>query len=493
MTNKINRREFIKGAVVGAAGAHLLGLSSISAAAAARSKKPNILFIMSDQHTGTAAGCYGNEQVRTPNLDALADQGVRFEYPIVQSPLCIPSRACLLTGKYPQCHGLLNQKNRLRKDEVFLADLLHSAGYWVGSVGKMHHIPPQEKRGFVDMCDIPMWMQGKAGMAREHDRNVRGTPNAPICGISGLDTEDHPSSQLTNKAIKVLRERAADQERPFLLWVSYVPPHHPCLPSPEYAAMYDPPSIKLPTNFGKPSYYPLWHINMMRQYFGLHFDADTEAIKTFIARYYGEISLIDFNLGRIMKELDSLGLSENTLVVYTADHGDFAGGHGAIMKGDVYDELTRVPLIMRFPREKHRGNTIPQPVEQIDLMPTFLELAGVDIPEDEVHGTSLLPLIRGDTDQHKQYIFSMLKSQGMQYGRFALRSKHWLYVEDGAMDRELLFNLDNDPGQITNVALLPDNREVISEHRARLRTYFEGKYKPASPESLPIQMRSSLG
>ena len=87
----------------------------------------------------------------------------------------------------------------------------------------------------------------------------------------------------------------------------------------------------------------------------------------------------------------------------------------------------------------------------------------------------------------------MLKSQGMQYGRFALRSKHWLYVEDGAMDRELLFNLDNDPGQIANVAFLPENREVIREHRARLRTYFEGKYKPASPESLPIHMRSSLG
>ncbi len=488
---RITRRSFIKGVSAGAVTTGLAGIPSVLSAALTRPRRPNILFIMSDQHTATATGCYGNQQVMTPNLDALATRGIHFEYPIVQSPLCIPSRACLLTGKYPQCHGLLNQNNRLRKDEVFLADLLSSAGYWVGSVGKMHHIPPQERRGFKDMYDIPMWEHGKAGMAMEHDKNVRGTPNAPICGVSGLDTEDHPSSQLTDKTIKVLRERAADRARPFLLWVSYAPPHHPCLPSPEYAAMYDPAAIKLPANFGKPGYYPLWHINMMRQYLGVHFDADREAIKTFIARYYGEISLIDHNVGRIMREMESLGLSDDTLVVYTSDHGDFAGGHGTIMKGDVYDELTCVPLVMRFPKDRHAGRTVLQPVEQIDLMPTFLELAGVDIPHNEVQGKSLVPLIAGETHQHKQYIFSMLKSQGMPHGRFALRSKHWLYVEDGAMDREMLFNLDDDPGQITNVALMPENREVLEEHRSRLCSYFKGEYRPASSESLPLQMQTT--
>jgi len=493
MSRRISRRDFLKRAVASTAAANLVVLPAIAATASPRAGKPNILFIMSDQHTATATGCYGNRQVQTPNLDAFAKRGVRFEYPIVQSPLCIPSRACLLTGKYPQCHGQLSQKTRLRKDEVFLADLLRGAGYWVGSVGKMHHIPPQEKRGFENMYDVPMWERGKAWMADEHQKNVRGTPNAPICGISGLNTEDHPTSQLTNKALQVLRERAADGGRPFLLWVSYVPPHHPCLPSPEYAQMYAPSEIELPANFGKPRYYALWHINMMQQYLGVHFDADVEAIKTFLARYYGEISLIDFNIGRILKELEGLGLSDNTLVVYTADHGDFAGGHGTIMKGDVYDELTRVPLIIRFPKERYSGKTIPQPVEQIDLMPTFLELADVQIPEDEVQGKSLLPLVAGETDQHKQYVFSMLKSQGMDYGRFALRSKDWLYIEDDVMDRELLFNLDDDPGQISNVALLPQNREVIKEHRSRLRTYFEGKYRPTSSDSLPIQMRSSLG
>ncbi len=452
--------------------------------------RPNIIFIIVDQLKATAIGSYGNAEVKTPNLDSLAGGGVRFEYAFVQSPLCIPSRACLLTGRYPQCLGLLNKDGSLTGDEIFIADVLREAGYWAGSLGKMHHIPPSDKRGFEDLYDIPEWEKGKAWMVREHVKNVARTPNAAIAGISGLATEDHPTSQLTNKALRVLRERAAETDRPFFLWVSYPQPHHPCLPSPEYAAMYDPKKITLPDNFGKPPYYGLWHMGMMQRYLNADFDADEDAIRTFIARYYGEISLIDYNIGRIMKELEHLRLLDNTLVVFTADHGDFAGEHGAIMKGDVYDALTRVPFIMRFPECERSGKSVPALVEQVDIMPTLLEFAGVAVPET-VQGKTLLPLIDGKTNTHKRFVFSMIRTWPMRYGRYMVRSDEWLYIEDAELDREMLFNVKEDPGQTNNLILLPENRGILSTYRQRLRSFFEGEYTPVSPGYLPRQMQSS--
>jgi len=251
MASEINRRDFLKGAIAGTA-AGLVGLPATASTGKAGASKPNILFIMSDQHKALAMGCYGNEDVKTPVFDSMAANGIRFHNAFVQSPLCIPSRACLLTGKYPQSHGLQHKNRLLSSDEVFLADVLRDAGYWVGSVGKMHHIPPTDKRGFADLYDIPMWERGKAGMAKIHTKNVAGTPNQFIHGISGLAPENHPTAQLTNKAITQLKDRAAEPDRPFLLWVSYVPPHHPCLPPQEYADMYDPAKIALPPNFNKP-------------------------------------------------------------------------------------------------------------------------------------------------------------------------------------------------------------------------------------------------
>ncbi len=488
MASEINRRDFLKGAIAGTA-AGLVGLPATASTGKAGASKPNILFIMSDQHKALAMGCYGNEDVKTPVFDSMAANGIRFHNAFVQSPLCIPSRACLLTGKYPQSHGLQHKNRLLSSDEVFLADVLRDAGYWVGSVGKMHHIPPTDKRGFADLYDIPMWERGKAGMAKIHTKNVAGTPNQFIHGISGLAPENHPTAQLTNKAITQLKDRAAEPDRPFLLWVSYVPPHHPCLPPQEYADMYDPAKIALPPNFNKPRYYATWHLRMMQQYFNTDYPTDENAIRTFIARYYGEISLIDFNIGRILKALDELGLAENTLVIYTADHGDFAGEHGTIMKGDVYDPLTRVPLIMRFPGQYPRGKTVDQLVEQIDLMPTFLDFAGVEIP-GTVQGETLVPLVRGETDTHKDYIFSMIRTWHMRQARYAVRSRRWLYVEDTFMDREMLFDLEKDPWQTDNVILLPRNESVLRTYRERLRYYFEGPYEPRFAEDLPRQMQT---
>ncbi len=228
----------------------------------------------------------------------------------------------------------------------------------------------------------------------------------------------------------------------------------------------------------------------MQRYLRQQFDDDREAIRTFIARYYGEISMVDTNIGRVLESLDQLDLAKDTIIVFTADHGDFAGEHGAIMKGDVYDPLTRVPLIMRFPAASRGGKKLAQLVEQIDIMPTLLEAAGIPVP-GPVHGKSLLSLIDGRTSRHKDYVFSMIQTKEMKFGRFLIRSEQWAYIEDALMDRELLFDMTEDPWQIHNLSLTPAYEDILNEHRAVLRSYFEGPYQPPDPRFLPRRMQTT--
>ena len=464
-------------------------------AASPQSPKPNILFIMTDQLKATALGSYGDEVVRSPHLDRLAREGVVFEHAYVQSPLCIPSRASLLTGRYPQSHGQFHERVAINKDEIYISNILRESGYWVGALGKMHHVPASQKRGFTDLYDVTPLDQvtypdeTPQSLRAKHLKNVQGTNNSWIAGVSGLSTQEHPTWQLTSKALRVFEERAAQRDRPFLLWLSYTEPHHPCLPSPEYAAMYDPAEMKLPPNFTEPMYYADWHLGMMQRYLRQQFDDDKNAIRTFIARYYGEISMVDTNIGRVLGSLDQLDLAKDTIIVFTADHGDFAGEHGAIMKGDVYDPLTRVPLIMRFPAASRGGKKLAQLVEQIDIMPTLLEAAGILVP-GPVHGKSLLSLIDGRTSRHKDHVFSMIQTNEMKFGRFLIRSEQWAYIEDALMDRELLFDMKEDPWQIHNLALTPAYEDILNEHRAALRSYFEGPYVPPDPKFLPRRMQT---
>ncbi len=453
---------------------------------------PNVVVIAADGLKATALGCYGNEQVKTPNLDGLASDSTFFEFALVQSPSALPSYASLMTGRFPQCHGLLHLDCQMAAGEVLFADVLGASGYWTGSIGWMPDIPEYPGWGFRNLRDADAFPKEEASKLKaKHLENIKGTPLEHVCGVSGLTASDHPTSRLTDKALAVLKELAGKPEKPFLLCVTYSAPRYPCLPPREYADMYPPGEMSLPANFGQPPYYGPCHAAMTRERIKADFPVDPSAIKTYVARYYAEISLLDHNVGRILKIMGDLGLSENTIVVFTSLQGDFAGEHGAIMDGDVYDPCVRVPLMIRFTQAERRGKRIGSYVEQTDIMPTLLTAAGLEVPP-KVQGLSLVDLIDKGTYTRRRFVSSMLQDVHMPNGRYLARSKFTALIEDDYMDRMLLFDMREDPLQVENMAMRPENQGLIHTYSLWLQSRFQGDYQPASEDFLPKTMRTGV-
>ncbi len=457
------------------AAAFLLGSFNVSLAADAEpAQPPNFVVVVTSGLKATALGCYDNQQVKTPRLDQLAEQAVLFDNLFVQSPLPIASHTCLMTGRYPQCHGLVNADCILAEAEILLPDLLRQAGYWVGAIGELPAVPSSPRWGFEDYYDP-----------------LADADPQEAAGNSGAAADDHPTTALTKKLLPVLKERAEEQTRPFLLWISYRAPHPPFLPSSEYTALYDPADIILPDNFGSPAYYPALRTDYLKRKLGLKQALTPEAIRQYIAQYYAETSLLDSNVGRILDSLDELNLSANTVFIFTSLLGDFAGEHGTLGSGDLYDPLVRVPLIIRFPDEKRRAIRVGTFLEQIDITPTILELAGIQPPE-RLHGYSLLNAVDKKPGPGRRFVFAMLKDVDMNYGRYLIRNDDWAYIEDANTDREMLFNMRDDPGQIGNVLMIPENQGLVHTYQTRLASRFQGDYRPAAYEFLPRRMQSAV-
>ncbi|MFW6457441.1 MAG: sulfatase-like hydrolase/transferase [Planctomycetota bacterium] len=341
-------------------------------------ENPNIVFIFPDQLSARWLSCYGNSTVESPNLDRMAGQSVRFDRAYTNIPLCTPYRACFLTGKYPSQTGVRENGMRLPGGHMTLPELLNDSGYATYYVGKWHlsgdpqenrWVPPDQRAGFqnfvgweshhVDHYDGLIW---------------RDAPDEPI------ELAGHETDGLTSIAREELAD-AASSEKPFFMCISYQAPHPPCTPPDTYKDRYGSGVVGEPPSTDRDS----WFKNS-------GWDADY-GVKEFRQRYFGEISHLDAAIGRVMTSLEELGLSDETVVVFTSDHGEMCGCHGLFGKGVMYDEAIRVPLLVRMPGEgaEHK---VDRPVSTVDLFPTILEIAGAEIPEG-AEGESCLGIIEG--------------------------------------------------------------------------------------------------
>lgn len=424
--------------------------------------RPNVLMIVTDQERYDIVGANGSAICQTPNLDGLADAGVRFEHVFVPSALCSPSRASMLTALYPHSHGILNNthgddalRTELPAGLWTFPEALATAGYRTGFVGKWHvgRATGPGERGFADVVSVPYSVaqaEDDRALVEPIEVAFRGD-RMTIAGIDPRPMEATETWRDTTAAISLL-ERYAQLDEPFFLRLDYEGPHHPYMPPEPYASMYDPASISPWPNFtevGATKPAAQRRLLAQRGVEGLKW-ADWQPI---IARYLGFMTFIDAQIGRLLERLRALGLEDTTIVVHTSDHGDMTGSHGGqFNKGPLmYDELYRVPLIIRDGRPAGRRGTASSLVSTLDLGPTILDLAGVPVPGG-LHGRSLVPILADPdrTDPGRDAVFG--EYHGEEWGLYSQRmvrtkSAKYVYSPHGLDE---LYDLEQDPHEREN-------------------------------------------
>lgn len=451
--------------------------------------RPNVLIFMVDQQRYDACGCFGSRICRTPSLDRLAAEGIRFTHAYTSTTLCTPARASLWTGLWPTHHGLLINthwrhpvtKGRLDDGIPTLATIFRSAGYATAHFGKWHVGPDSDmpRLGFdrvVTRTDFANALQAAGKRFKLRDVIERGyiVANYPFAGITSADDEDFLEIWLCRRAEDWLAERAKHPDTPFFGCISLPGPHPGYVVPERYAALYDPDRIPLWPNIDddledKPGVQRLFRHDVMKSDTLSHDDW-----RKCVARYYAFVTLIDEQFGRILDLLGKLNRAQDTLVLFLTDHGDLIGAHGLWDKGPVmYDEQLHIPIVARWPGVIPAGATCDAMVSLLDLMPTLVDAAGLSLPSP-VDGRSLWPFFLGQTvPDWPDDVYVQYNGEGISlYTMRAVRSRRHKYVYY-PYDRHELYDLQADPWELCNLISDPAYAPVLEKMRARMADWME--------------------
>ena len=484
MKDSVNRRDFLK--TVGLAATSQI-IPQISFAGEARPKHPNILIIHVDEHRIDCLGAYGNADIRTPHIDRLAAEGVRYDNSFCPFPVCTPSRYSLLCGQYVHEHrGWTNRCTLAPEIETF-PKILRTAGYRTKAVGKMHFTPTYLDVGFSELVlaeqDGPgRWDDDYHRYLMRHglvDRNdledqlaKEYRTHAPkeywdTCGalVSNLSEEHDSTTWIAERAIETLRSWTNGGGQ--LLMAGFIRPHHPFNPPSPWHKMYDPRKLPLLPGWTEKCFDHDLQYN--RGYFPN--DKLTEAtMKRVMAYYYATISQIDHHVGRMVELLKQKGIYDNTLIVFTADHGDFMGFHHMLLKGNyMYDPVVKVPLILKWPGSEHTGTVSNRLVNNIDLAPTLCLAAGCEAP-DSMHGHAL---------QHRGIGHELIFAEARGGQQVMARSLNHKLILAGPSNENLFFDLEKDPLEMNNLYNSPQYRDEVRSMKAALSAW---RCKDAKPQ-----------
>ncbi len=437
--------------------------------------RPNILVIHSDQHRFDCLGVNGHPQLKTPNLDRIAAEGINFTDAHCPNPLCCPARASFLTGQWTSEHLQIANTDTeaprgFRLELETWPRLLRDAGYWLGYIGKWHAHPEKgpEYFGFNEFT----------GWGYKQWREEQGVPPVPCdkAWFGQIDPHIKPEESAlaycAGLAIDMM-ERCVADEQPFVVRWDPPQPHLPNRVPEPYASMYPPESIEPWSGWGDSFEGKPWVQQQQLRTWGLE-DWTWSDWQPVVSRYLGEISLLDAQVGRLLDTLDRLGVADNTLVVYTADHGDMCGSHGMIDKHFIlYDDVVRVPLLMRFPGRIEPGQTCNDYVcNAIDLAATFCDVGDVPTPET-FRGTSLAPLFDGSGSTGRDDIYCAY--HGNQFGLYSqrmVRDRRYKYIWNATAEDEF-YDLERDPGELHNAANDPQYSAEITHLKERLIDWME--------------------
>lgn len=413
--------------------------------------KPNVLLITSDQQRFDTLGVNGNPLIRTPHLDALAQEGINFQRAYVNNPVCVASHACIQTGRYTHQHGVEYMENvvdatpGLPPWEVTFMERLQMAGYRTAAFGKMHMYPA---KGFDEMClsggqgarwdrpfglplgpsplgnEYAQWLEERTpgGFAAIHEqRRTAAYKRYGSAVTSPIAFDDYVDTWVTTNTIDFLH-RQRDVEQPFFAWCGFLNPHGPLDAPAPYDTLYDPAQVPLPDTFlADVSDRPSFYAERQRAFRN---DPDTDKLRRMLAYYYGLCTMLDDLCGRLIKTLLDTGLWQNTLIIYTSDHGDMLGDFGMTGKSNFMEPTIRVPLIVKPPQSISRDCS--QLVEVMDIAATVLDYAGVPRPES-MQAASLRPLIEHGT-WHKEQILCEYTSNERDLKGKCLRTERYKYV-----------------------------------------------------------------
>lgn len=448
---------------------------ALGGAALAQNRKPNVLFIVSDD-LNTTLGCYGHPLVKTPNIDALAGRGVRFDRAYCQVPLCGPSRASLLTGMRPewtQVHDNNIDFRAFHADAVTLPEYFKNHGWYSAREGKMFHMNVPMEVGLPRFQDERSWNHNGSPQGLEdksngilHQLTPKTARGAAIDWMMVSEARGQADEDAASRAIAILEQK---KNEPFFLGLGFVRPHVPLVAPGRFFDLYpldrctpvkNPPGDEADLSPLFRAIRPdLWN-NM-----GMNEAQQREALRG----YYASTSFMDEQLGRVVDSVDRLGLRDNTIIVFTSDHGWHLGEHNRWQKRSLLEESARVPLIVADPRNRQRGKSARGLVESLDLYPTLAELAGLRVPE-QLEGQSFAPLLTKPSRSWKKGAFTEFRDPAGTTGR-SLRTERWRYIEwrskDGRLEQEL-YDERKDPREFTNLAANPKATVPLEALRATL-------------------------
>lgn len=461
-------------------------LTALLAGIGSAAEKMNVLLIISDDMRAEL-GCYASPLAKTPNLDKLAATGVRFERAYCQFPLCNPSRASMLTGRHPATTGVLGNRvwfGDKHPDFVSLPKLFKNHGYTSVRVGKIFHGGIDDTEAWsVDgqtrtLAGVPENAAGKraAGEADPGPKEVtpeqRDRKSDRRVVLKG-DGSKHGDSKAADRAIRYLNEF---KDRPFFIGCGFVKPHSP-LEAPQWCYdLWDPEKIPLPPDFAPrptvPAGFPAGSIRPRNSDLFINRDASPAEAREMIRAYLASSSFMDWNVGRVLAELDRLGLRDKTIVVFWGDHGYQLGEKGKWSKaGSLWEQGTRTPLVICDPREKTAGKACPRVVQMIDLYPTLAELCGLEPPAG-LEGRSLAPLLREPLLAWDHPAFTVWSEDGKTLSGVSVRTEKWRYAEfTGRGPGAMLLDPAADPHEMTNLAERPEHAEVLRKLSAMVREY----------------------
>ena len=474
---------------------------------------PNILWIMLDDLRADALSCYGTPWAQTPNMDQIAARGVRFKNAYTQSVICTPSRLSILTGHY--CHTLkemeMGAKPEIPADylplaappleqQIDLPSVLSKLDMSPVNVGKTHwserwdmipiEEPPRADHARIDpalrVYDLVRLVSPQP-FPPEHGRVSR---RWTIGGGNPLLFDEIKPKIIVDAALDVLKKR--DPAKPFFLRMSFSAPHIPILTPPDFMAPLD--SIDIPNPTAEElSTKPYFERLQLAQY-GSVLHLNEEELLVARGSYYGLVSFVDYQIGRVIEHLKAHNLLQNTLIVINSDHGIQLGEHGLYKKRNFYEQTVAVPLIFSWPGKLPQGMVIDELVEMIDFLPTVMDLVSIETPA-EIPGRSMMPLIRGEVDSWREVVFSELDHSMSPYTalrvysgrRIMVRSKQWkmIYFRDARVPSEdgALYDMVGDSGETKNLYNDAEYAEVVSMMKNRVSDWSEGKQ--FNPQSRP--------
>jgi len=446
--------------------------------------QPNILIMMVDQLMPMLMGAYDHPVVKTPNLDKLAKRGVRFDNAYTPCPVCSPARAAFMTGKYVSETGNYDNATVLPADEPTVAHYLTNAGYDAVLSGKMHFVGPDQLHGFRTRLTTDIYPSDFSWTPSRDDKGdfIRGghvrnyiAPNVGVRPWTMYFTHDE---EVHFRTLEYINERGrpdkADEAKPpFYLVASYHYPHEPFQVTQELWDLYEGEEVEIPQ----------WPQNLEETYSQMDrwlnkvhgtdhpLLEDADSLRKLRRAYYGLVTYIDRKVGDLLEALERTGQAENTIVVFTSDHGDMLGEKRMVQKRCFYEWSARIPLIIAFPDGRHAGTIVDQPVSLFDLVPTALDWAGV--PQENrlsLDARSLVPLITGSDEE--RVVFSEFHSDKVKAPCFMVRRGKYKYIYIHGFDPQL-FDLEADPGEWNNLAGDPEMSDVEQKLRSLILNRFD--------------------